>query len=303
MTTVKLVDALKICRKVVEAFRIRLNRCGARQTEQCVRVAGIAGIQNAAGTVQIDHGSRGMTRHGNGLNLHAAEVEHVAVLNRQRLHCARRHNVFLFGHKRPLRLAAAHHKSVALIDVAVLVQKRNVRRVHIAFPVLKRCASVIHMSVRQHKRNGQIGTFAYKRFQTAYACKTIDKQRFFTAFDQIAKLAAQTADLRNIVKNLSACKKLGQNKRLLRKFAALPPFYKAAAVCAAFLRFSLLLYDIVKKMSIRKSRLTGLFTLHLKQIFIIRKYFTALLTVNRAFYLPFYEKRQKSSCIFGGYVV
>ena len=88
-----------------------------------------------------------------------------------------------------------------------------------------------------------------------------------------------------------------------KKFAALPPFYKAAAVCAAFLRFSLLLYDIVKKMSIRKSRLTGLFTLHLKQIFIIRKYFTALLTVNRAFYLPFYEKRQKSSCIFGGYVV
>ena len=109
------------------------------------------------------------------------------------------------------------------------------------------------MSVRQHKRNGQIGTFAYKSFQTAYACKTIDKQRFFTAFDQIAKLSAQTADLRNIVKNLSACKKLGQNKRLLRKFAALPPFYKAAAVCAAFLRFSLLLYDIVKKMSIRKS--------------------------------------------------
>jgi len=159
------------------------------------------------------------------------------------------------------------------------------------------------MSVRQHKRNGQIGTFAYKRFQTAYACKAIDKQRFFTAFNQIAKLTAQTADLRNIVKNLSACKKLGQNKRLLRKFAALPPFYKAAAVCAAFLRFSLLLYDIVKKMSIRKSRLTGLFTLHLKQIFIIRKYFTALLTVNRAFYLPFYEKRQKSSCIFGGYVV
>ena len=49
--------------------------------------------------------------------------------------------------------------------------------------------------------------------------------------------------------------------------------------------------------------ITGLFTLHLKQIFIIRKYFTALLTVNRAFYLPFYEKRQKSSCIFGGYVV
>ena len=52
-----------------------------------------------------------------------------------------------------------------------------------------------------------------------------------------------------------------------------------------------------------KSQLPGLFTLHLKQIFIIRKYFTALLTVNCAFYLPFYEKRQKSSCIFGGYVV
>ena len=212
VSAVKLVDALKICRKVVEAFRIRLDRCGARQTEQCVCVAGVAGIQHAAGTVQIDHGSHGMTRHGNGLNLHAAEVEHVAVLNRQRLHCARRHNVFLFGHKRPLRLAAAHHKFVALVDVAMLVQKRNVRRVHIAFPVLKRCAGVIHMSVRQHKRNGQIGTFAYKRFQTAYACKAIDKQRFFTAFNQIAKLAAQTADLRNIVKNLSACKKLGQNK-------------------------------------------------------------------------------------------
>ena len=128
------------------------------------------------------------------------------------------------GTNAPLRLAAAHHKSVALVDVAVLVQKRNVRRVHIAFPVLKRCAGVIHMSVRQHKRNGQIGTFAYKRFQTAYACKTIDKQRFFTAFNQIAKLAAQTADLRNIVKNLSACKNLDKisassvNLRLCRLF-------------------------------------------------------------------------------------
>lgn len=52
-------------------------------------------------------------------------------------------------------------------------------------------------------------------------------------------------------------------------------------------------------MSIRKSRLTGLFTLHLKQIFIIRKYFTALLTVNRAFYLPFYEKGKKALAFSG----
>ena len=179
-------------------------------------------------------------------------------------------------------------------------KKRNVRRVHIAFPVLKRCASVIHMSVRQHKRNGRIGTFAYKRFQTAYACKTIDKQRFFHCLRSNSKSSPPRPPICvTLSKNLSACKKLGQNKRLLRKFAALPPFIKRlpSAPLSCIFRFY---YTIsLKKMSIRKSRLTGLFTLHLKQIFIIRKYFTALLTVNRAFYLPFYEKRQKSSCISG----
>ena len=195
-------------RKVQQALLVRLDRRGAGQREQRVRVAGVAGVDNAVHAVEKDERARCVARHADGLDLHAAELEHVAVAHGQRAHGAPRHDVLRFRHERARR-AAARHKVVAARGVAVFVEHLDIRRVHAADAVLERRARVVDVAVREHELHRQVGQLAHKGLKAADARKAVDQKRLFAALDEVAQLAAEAADLRDVVEDPVCCEEFG----------------------------------------------------------------------------------------------
>ena len=147
-----------------------------------------------------------VARHGDRLQCDAAEIELVAVIDGQRAHRAERHHVVHTRQECALRLAA-RDELIPARGIAVLVEQRDIRRVHAADTVFKRRARMVDMAVREHKLHRQVGQLAHKRFQAADAGQAVDQQRALLALDEIAQLAAKSADLRDVFVNLMCCEK------------------------------------------------------------------------------------------------
>ena len=120
----------------------------------------------------------------------------------------------------------------------MLVEHLDVGRVDAAHAVLKCRARVIDMAVRERKLHRQVGQLAHERFQAADARKAVDQKRPFAALDEVAQLAAEAADLRDILENPVCREEFGHKNHLslflcrpAKPIAALLAAVKAQTVC------------------------------------------------------------------------